>query len=78
MRLSQKEGFILDEPDMGLEADNPAHVPAVLSDVERLTQADRYLAAGFLTYEAGAAFGLRTLAGRTVAARLVCLFPSNA
>jgi len=33
MRLSQKEWFILDEPDMGLEANNPAHVPAVLSDV---------------------------------------------
>jgi hypothetical protein len=66
MRLSQEKWFIL-------------RVPAVLSDLERLTQADGYLAAGFLTYESGAAFGLRTLPGTTVVPLVwFAGFPSNA
>ncbi|HEX4346920.1 MAG TPA: aminodeoxychorismate synthase component I [Vicinamibacterales bacterium] len=41
-----------------MEAQTPADVPAAIADVERLTRDHGYYAAGYLAYEAGAAFGL--------------------
>lgn len=48
------------DPALILQADSPEAVRRTLVDVEQLTRDRGLHAVGFLTYEAGAAFGLRT------------------
>src|SRR4051812_16973996 len=53
----------LTSPTRVLAAHTPDAVASVLRDVDELTRSSTYHAAGFLTYEAGAAYGLATHAG---------------
>ncbi len=47
-----------DAPARIVEAWNPEAVPGAVREIEELTRRSGYHAAGFLAYEAGAAFGL--------------------
>ena len=47
-----------EEPELVVRADTAPAVPAALAEVERLTRDRALHAVGFVTYEAGAAFGL--------------------
>ncbi len=60
VHLSGDEWLLLEDPVTILETREPQRVPDVLKDIERLTFVHGFHAAGFVTYEAGAAFGLRT------------------
>lgn len=51
-----------DDPARVVRADTVEGVRAALADVERLTRDHRFHAVGYVSYEAGAAFGLRALA----------------
>jgi para-aminobenzoate synthetase/4-amino-4-deoxychorismate lyase len=51
--------LLLEDPVRIIEARHIEGVAAAIADVERLTRDAGYHAAGFVTYEAGAAFGLR-------------------
>jgi para-aminobenzoate synthetase/4-amino-4-deoxychorismate lyase len=59
--LVQIEGgrwLLLESPAVIIEASHLSDVPAALADVERLTRDAGYHAAGYVSYEAGGAFGL--------------------
>jgi para-aminobenzoate synthetase/4-amino-4-deoxychorismate lyase len=60
LRLESNEWLLLDQPMTILEATTPGEVVHVLREVERLSSEEGCHLAGFVTYEAGAAFGLRT------------------
>src|SRR5712671_3527385 len=50
------------EPARVIDVRDSAELVSALREVERLTKEDGYHAAGFVTYEAGRAFGMRTCA----------------
>ena len=50
----------MQQPVRVIDVRNPADLEQALRDVEQLTRKHGYHAAGFITYEAGAAFGMRT------------------
>jgi para-aminobenzoate synthetase/4-amino-4-deoxychorismate lyase len=50
--------LVLQNPALIVDAHTAAGVPEAIGEVERLTRDSGYYAAGFLAYEAGAAFGL--------------------
>ena len=58
IQLCNGRWLVLHDPARIVEARAPEDVSAAIADVERLTRDAGYYAAGYLTYEAGAAFGL--------------------
>ncbi len=58
--FSGDEAVVLSRPSRILVADTPADLPALLADVEAAQTRGDYVA-GYMTYEAGAAFGLTVL-----------------
>src|SRR5688572_7487731 len=64
----------LDSPAHILEAKSAGDVSGVLHDVETLTRGHGYHAAGFLTYGAGAAFGLAVQEGGALPPAWFALF----
>ena len=50
----------MQQPAHVIDVRDPAHLEPALREVEQLTRKHGYHAAGFITYEAGAAFGMRT------------------
>ena len=52
----------MSHPARVIDVGDPAELAPALRDVERLTRERGWYAAGFVTYDAGAAFGLRTRA----------------
>jgi para-aminobenzoate synthetase / 4-amino-4-deoxychorismate lyase len=58
VQISPTEWLSFRDPALVLQADSPDAVRRTLSDVEQLTRDRGLHAVGFVTYEAGAAFGL--------------------
>jgi para-aminobenzoate synthetase/4-amino-4-deoxychorismate lyase len=58
VQVSDGEWLAFEDPTRVLRAETPGAVRAVLADVERLTRDFGFHAVGYVTYEAGAAFGL--------------------
>ena len=67
----------LDSPVQILEGQHAGDVSGVLHDVETLTRRHGYHAAGFLTYEAGAAYGLAVREGSVLPPAWFALFESG-
>ena len=58
IQLGNGRWLVLHDPARIVEARTPEHVSPAITEVERLTRDAGYYAAGYLSYEAGAAFGL--------------------
>lgn len=58
VQASATEWWAFAAPNRVLRADTLSQVGPLLTEVDRLTRVDRLHAVGYLTYEAGAAFGL--------------------
>ena len=58
IQIDRKRWLAFANPALVLQADTPESVRRTLVDVEQLTRDRSLHAVGFLTYEAGAAFGL--------------------
>ena len=58
LKLGPRKWLVAHDPVLILQADAPDAVRRTLTDVEQLTRDRGLHAIGFVTYEAGAAFGL--------------------
>ena len=55
---SGNQWLVLEEPVAELIAERPAEVPGILSEVDAAVEDNGLFAAGFVSYEAAAAYGL--------------------